>query len=57
MKVLDHPSFSPDLSPCDLQVFAPLKIAPRDRRLGSDEDIDGIVVSAAAQGVVYGGMQ
>jgi histone-lysine N-methyltransferase SETMAR len=35
--VLDHPPYSPDLSPCDYHVFGPLKKTLKARRFNSDE--------------------
>jgi histone-lysine N-methyltransferase SETMAR len=37
--VLDHPPFSPDLSPCDYHVFGPVKKTLKGRRFNSDEAV------------------
>jgi hypothetical protein len=42
--VLDHPPYSPDLSPYDFNLFGPLKKALKGHRLGSDEDIKATVL-------------
>jgi histone-lysine N-methyltransferase SETMAR len=35
--VLDHPTYSPGLTPCDYHVFGPLKKTLKGRRFNSDE--------------------
>jgi histone-lysine N-methyltransferase SETMAR len=37
--VLDHPPYSPDLSPCDYHVFGPLKKTLKGRWFNSDEAV------------------
>jgi histone-lysine N-methyltransferase SETMAR len=37
--VLDHPPYSPDLSPCDYHVFGPLKKTLKGRQFNSDEAV------------------
>jgi histone-lysine N-methyltransferase SETMAR len=37
--VLDHPPYSPDLSPCDYHVFGPLKKTLKGRRFNFDEAV------------------
>jgi hypothetical protein len=38
---LDHPPYSPDLAPCDFQLFPKLKTALKDRRFSDTADIQG----------------
>jgi hypothetical protein len=43
--VLDHPAYSPDISPCDSHVFGPLKKTMKGRKFNSD----GAVLEAVVQ--------
>ena len=38
-EVLPHPSYSPDLSPCDFHLFGPLKKALKGHRFNSDTEV------------------
>jgi histone-lysine N-methyltransferase SETMAR len=38
-EVLQHPPYSPDLSPCDCHIFGDLKRDIRGHRFASDEDV------------------
>ena len=38
-KTLQHPPYSPDLSPCDFHIFGDLKKDIRGRRFHSDEEV------------------
>jgi histone-lysine N-methyltransferase SETMAR len=38
-QLMEHPPYSPDLAPGDLDVFSPMKEALRGRRFSSDEGI------------------
>ena len=38
-ELLQHPPYSPDLSPSDYHIFGPLKEALRGRRFASDEEV------------------
>ena len=38
-KVLGHPPYSPDLSPCDYAIFGHMKKALRGKRFTSDDDV------------------
>lgn len=40
---LDHPPYSPDLSPCDFHLFGPLKEALGGQRFEDDEGVEGFV--------------
>jgi histone-lysine N-methyltransferase SETMAR len=42
-EVLQHPPYSPDLSPCDFHIFGDLKRDIRGHRFASDEDVCGWV--------------
>lgn len=42
-EVLEHPPYSPDLSPCDFHVFAPLKEALGGQRFDSDAEVEAYV--------------
>ena len=39
-EVLQHPSYSPDLSTCDYHVFVPLKKSLKGRRFKSDAEVE-----------------
>jgi histone-lysine N-methyltransferase SETMAR len=39
IEVLDHPSYSPDLSPCDFFLFSQLKFPMRGRRFSDEKEI------------------
>jgi len=41
--VLEHPAYSPDLTPSDCHLFGPLKEALRGRRFTSDEEVKDAV--------------
>lgn len=36
---LEHPSYSPDLSPCDFHLFGSLKEAPGGQRFADDGEV------------------
>ena len=36
---ISHPPYSPDLAPCDFQLFLPLKESLRGRHFSSDEEV------------------
>ena len=38
-EVLGHPTYSPDLSPCDYTIFGPIRKALRGKRFTSDDDV------------------
>ena len=38
-EVLEHPAYSPDLTPSDYHLFGPLKNALRGRRFSTDKDV------------------
>ncbi|GBM71713.1 Histone-lysine N-methyltransferase SETMAR [Araneus ventricosus] len=38
-EVLEHPPYSPDLSPCDFHIFGPLKRAFQGTRFHSDHEV------------------
>ncbi|GBL79465.1 Mariner Mos1 transposase [Araneus ventricosus] len=38
-EVLEHPPYSPDLSPCDFHIFGPLKRALQGTRFHSDDEV------------------
>ena len=40
---LQHPPYSPDLSPCDYHLFGPLKEALRGQRFEDDEEVQNFV--------------
>lgn len=42
-KPLDHPPYSPDLSPCDFHLFGPLKEALGGKRFEDDAGVEGFV--------------
>jgi hypothetical protein len=44
-QILQHPPYSPDLSPSDYHVFGPLKDALRGRRFGNDDGVKEAVHS------------
>jgi histone-lysine N-methyltransferase SETMAR len=41
--MMEHPSYSPDLSPSDFHMFGPMKEALRGRRFSSAEEVIGAV--------------
>jgi hypothetical protein len=43
-KVLDHPSYSPDVSSCDFHVFGSLKKVFSGHRFESNEEVKAVVV-------------
>ena len=43
LKILPHPAYSPDLSPCDFFLFPKLKETLRGRRFETEEKLDGAV--------------
>jgi hypothetical protein len=38
--VIPHPPYSPDLAPCDLLLFPKMKLKPKGRQLGTNEEIE-----------------
>ncbi|GFX38598.1 mariner Mos1 transposase [Trichonephila clavipes] len=38
-EILEHPSYSPNISPCDFHAFGPLKRAIRGHRFTTDDDV------------------
>jgi hypothetical protein len=40
---LEHPPYSPDLSPCDCHMFGPLKEALGGQRFDDDEQVENFV--------------
>lgn len=42
-EILDHPPYSPDLSPCDYHVFGPLKEALGGKRFSTDDEVETFV--------------
>jgi hypothetical protein len=38
-EVLQHPAYSPDLSPCDFHIFGPLKKELKGHRFQSDDEV------------------
>lgn len=42
-ETLDHPPYSPDLSPCDFHVFGPLKEALGGQKFNSDAEVEAYV--------------
>ena len=38
-EVLEHPPYSPDMSPCDFHIFGPLKRALQGKRFHSDDGV------------------
>lgn len=42
-RILEHPPYSPDLSPCDFHIFGPLKKALKGNRFQSDEEVQNAV--------------
>ncbi|GBM35560.1 Histone-lysine N-methyltransferase SETMAR [Araneus ventricosus] len=42
-ETLEHPPYSPDLSPCDFHVFGALKQAIRGHRFTTDDEVCGWV--------------
>jgi histone-lysine N-methyltransferase SETMAR len=40
---LEHPPYSPDLSPCDYHLFGPLKEALGEQRFGDDVAVEAFV--------------
>ena len=44
--VLNHPPYSPDLSPCDYFLFPKLKLPLKGRLFEDDQDIQGVVTSS-----------
>lgn len=42
-ETLDHPPYSPDLSPCDYFLFAPLKESLGGERFANNEDVENRV--------------
>jgi len=42
-ETLEHPPYSPDLSPCDFHVFGPLKEALGGQRFNSDAEVEAYV--------------
>lgn len=44
-EVLEHPPYSPDLSPCDFHVFGPLKKALKGQRFQSDAEVQQAVLT------------
>lgn len=42
-ETLDHPPYSPDLSPCDFHMFGPLKEALGGQRFDSDAEVEAYV--------------
>lgn len=42
-KVLEHPPYSPDLSPCDYHMFGPLKETLGGQKFNTDDEIEGFV--------------
>lgn len=41
--VLEHPQYSPDLSPCDFHMFGPLKDSLGGERLQTNEEVEAFV--------------
>jgi hypothetical protein len=39
LELLPHPSFSPNLAPCDYHILEPLKNALRGRQFANDEEV------------------
>jgi hypothetical protein len=54
-KVLDHPPYSPVLTPCNFHVFGSLTKALKGCTFKLDEDVKAAVVPAATQGVLSKG--
>lgn len=44
-ETLEHPPYSPDLSPCDFHLFGPLKEALGGQRFVSDEEVEAYVLN------------
>ena len=44
-EVLEHPAYSPDLSPCDYHIFGPLKKSLMGQRFHSDDDVKAAVLN------------
>lgn len=42
-EVLEHPPYSPDLSPCDYHMFGPLKEALGGQRFNTDDEVEEFV--------------
>jgi len=42
-EVLEHPAYSPDLTPSDCHLFGPLKNALRGRRFSTDKEVQEAV--------------
>ena len=42
-KTLDHPPYSPDLSPCDFHMFGPLKEAFEGKRFETNDQVETFV--------------
>jgi len=42
-KTLEHPPYSPDLSPCDFHVFDPLKDALGGKKFSHDAEVEAYV--------------
>lgn len=43
-EILEHPAYSPDLSPCDYHLFGPLKEALGGQRFDSDRAVETFVL-------------
>ena len=46
---LEHPPYSPDLSPCDFHIFGPLKKAMKGRKFKSDGEVQRMVTEFLKQ--------
>jgi histone-lysine N-methyltransferase SETMAR len=44
-RTLEHPPYSPDLSPCDIHFFGPLKEALGGKRINDDAGVEAYVRS------------
>ena len=54
-EVLEHPPYSPDLSPCDYHMFGPLKEALGGQRFNTDDEVEEVVctwLSELPQGIL-----
>ena len=55
-EILQHPAYSPDLSPCDFWLFGRMKALLRGRRFTTEEDVN-LETKRALRSVAEGGVR